>query len=285
MESIQSGKEMVMNENNQQQDASPDINHLKKEYTMNGAGERRNQKAGYAFVASLAAIILITVSGLIAQPMFAEAKGRFGRSLSADEIVKTLTERLDLTPEQVESVRPAIEENVVKRNEIWGRTGAERKTRRVEMRKLRWNTENRLGQILTDEQVDKYLEFKQEQRKEFRHGRHRGGWMKKGMRKTPERILERLSARLDLTDEQAARAGPVIKESIEKKRALFEKYREQDVKIRQAMRDEMQSINDATRAELATILSDKQMEKYNTIKEEKRKRVDQWMGRHGARGH
>lgn len=284
MENIQSGKEMIMNTNNHKKDAPADRNHLKEELnTMNKPGKAENQKAGYAFIAALAAVFLIAVSGLIAGPMLAEAKGRFSQPQSADEIMKTLTERLDLTPEQVEAVRPVIEENVMKHNEIWGKSDTERKTRRAEMRKLRWNTEIRLGEILTDEQVDKYLELKQEQRKGFKRGRHRGGWMKKGMYRTPARVIERLSARLDLTEGQTAQAEPIIKESIEKRRAVFEKYREQGLKIRQAMRGEMKEISDSTHAELSTILSDEQREKLNTIKEEKRARSGKWMDRHGSR--
>jgi hypothetical protein len=284
MENIQSGKEMVMNTNNHKKDTSPDRNHLKKEYnTMNKSGKTGNRKARYAFITALAAVFLIAASGLIVRPMLAEAKGRFSQPQSADEIMKTLTERLDLTPEQVEAVRPVIEENVMKRNEIRGKSDMERKTRRTEMRKLRWNTETRLGKILTDEQVDRYLELKQEQRKGFKRGRHRGGWIKKGMYKTPERFIERLSARLDLTEEQKAQAEPIIKESIEKRRAVFEKYREQGLNIRQAMRGEMKEISDATHAELSTILSDEQREKLNTIQEEKRAHADKWMHRHGEK--
>jgi Spy/CpxP family protein refolding chaperone len=275
---------MVMNSNNHKKDMSPDRNHIKEEHnTMNKTGETENRKTGHVFIAAFAAIVLITVSGLIVRPMFAEAKGRFGQPQSADDIMKTLTERLDLTPEQVEAVRPVIEEKVMKHNEIWGRSDTERKTRRAEMRKLRWNTEIRLSEILTDEQVDKYLELKQEQRKGFKRGRHRGSWMKKGMYKNPAQVIERLSARLDLTEEQAAQAEPIIKESIEKRRAVFEKYREQGLKIRQAMRGEMKAISDATHAELSTILSDEQREKLNTIQKEKRARVDKWMDRHGSK--
>ena len=237
----------------------------------------------YAFFATLTVVVLIAAFGLIAQPMFAEAKGRFGPPKSADEIMLTLTERLDLTPEQAESVRPIIEDKVINHNEIRGRTDTERKAHRAEMRKLRWNTEIRLSEILTDEQVDKYLELKQEQRKKFKKGKHRGGWMKKGMHKTPEQVIERLCTRLDLTEEQEVQAGPIIKESIDKRRLVFDKYREQGLKIKQAMRGEMQGIGDATHAELSTILSDEQMEEFNAMKEEKRARMDKWMDRSGQR--
>jgi hypothetical protein len=279
MENIQSGKEKVMKAKNQKKDASLDTNHLIKEDTMNKTRKTGKRRARYAFFAALAAVVFIAAFGLIAQPMFAEAKGRFGPPRSADEIMQTLTERLDLTPEQAEAVRPVIEEKINARNEIRGKTDTDRKARHAEMRKLRWYTEIRLSEILTDEQVDKYLELKQEQRKEFKRGKHRGGWMKKGMHKTPEQVIERLSSRLDLTEEQAVQAAPIIKESIDKRRVVFEKYREQGLQVKQAMSSEMQAIGDATHAELATILSDEQMEELNAIKEEKRARMYKWMDR------
>jgi hypothetical protein len=216
--------------------------------------------------------------------MFAEAKGRFGPPKSADEIMQTLTERLDLTPEQIEAVRPIIEEKVMKHNEIRGKTDTGRKAHRAEMRKLRWNTEIRLSEILTDEQVDKYLELRQEQRKEFRSGKHRGGWMKKGMHRTPEQALEHLRSRLDLTEEQAAQAEPIIQESIEKRRAVFEKYREQGQKVKQAIRSEMQAVGDATHTALEAILNDEQVEKLNTMKEEKRARLEKGLDRREPMG-
>jgi hypothetical protein len=284
MENIQSGKEKAMNTKNQKRDASSDIKHLIKEDIMNNEKNSGKRKGRYAFFAALSVVILIAAFGLIVEPMFAEARGRFGQPRSADEIMQTLIERLVLTPEQVEAVRPIIEEKVIKRSEIWGAADTDRKERRAEMRKLKWYTEIRLSEILTDEQLDKYLELKQEQRKEFRRNRHRGGWMRKGMHKTPEQVIERLRSRLDLTEEQALQAGPIIEESINKRRAVFEKYREQGLKVKLAMRSEMQAIGDATHTELEAILSDEQVEELDSMREEKRARMERWMDRPGPKG-
>jgi len=281
MENIQSGKEKAMNTKNQKRDASPDINHLIKEDFMGNAKNTGKQKGNYAFFAVLAAVVVIAAFGLIAQPMFAEARGRFGPPGSAHEIMQTLTERLDLTPEQVQAVRPIIEEKVKMRTGIQGKTDTDRKAHRAEMRKLRWYTESRLSEILTDEQVDKYLELIYEQRKAFRGDRHRGGWMKKGMHKTPEQVIERLRSRLALSEEQAVQAAPIIKESIEKRQTVFENYREQSLKVKQAMKSEMQAIGDETNAALSTILSDEQMADLKAMKEEKRARMERWTDRAG----
>jgi len=282
MENTESGKEKVINTRNHKKEESPDKNYRRKEYTMHKTA--KTGRGRYALVAALAVVVLIAASGLIAQPMFAEAKNRSGPPGSADEVMQVLTERLELTPEQVDAVRPIIEEKVKTQYEIWGKKDADRRARRAEMRKLRWNTEIRLSEILTDEQVDKYLELRQEQRKEFKRGRHRGGWMKKGMHKTPEQVMERLRSRLDLSEEQAVQAEPIIKESIEKRRAVFEKYAEQGLKVKQAMRSEMQEIGDATHADLAAFLNDQQKDELNAIKEERRARADKWIDHRGSRG-
>ena len=233
----------------------------------------KNRRRGVPF-ALLAAGLFIIITGLVAQPLMAKSRGWSGPRHSPDEILQMLTERLDLTLEQINAIRPIIEEKHRKMIDLQGKIGDDRKAARTQKMKLKWETEMQLGAILTDEQVDKYLELKQEQRKEFRKGKHRGGWMKKGMHKTPEQVIERLRTRIDLTEEQAVQAGPIIKESIDKRRMVFEKYRDQGLKVKQAMRSEMQAIGDATHTELATILSDEQMEELNAMKEEKRARME-----------
>lgn len=249
---------------------------------MNKQGKREKRTSRYIFFGVSGALALLAAFVLIAQPMLADAKGRFGRPGSADEIMQTLVDRLGLTPEQVEAVRPIIEEKLIQQNEIRQRTDTDRKARRAEMRKLRWDTEIRLSEILTDEQVDRYLELRQEQRKEFKRGKHRDGWMGKGMHRSPERVVERLRDRLNLSDEQTIKAEPVIKEGIEKKRAIVEKYREEGFKVKKAMRGEMQAIEDETHAKLAPILNDTQKEKLDAMKEQKRELKHRWMDRHGA---
>lgn len=65
-----------------------------------------------------------------------------------------------------------------------------------------------------------------------------------------------------------------FKESIEKRQDIFDKYRDQDLKVRESMRNEMQSIGDETHAQITTILTNEQMEELTAIKEKKRARMD-----------
>ena len=169
-------------------------------------------------------------------------------------------------------------------NEIRDRKGSYRKETRSEMHKLMLDTDMQMGRILTDEQVDKYLELKQEHREQMHRGKFRGKKMRGQFNKTPEQEIERLSTILDLSEEQTVRIEPIIKESMEKRQEVFDKYRDQGQQVRQAMRNEMQAIGDETHEQFSTILTAEQMEELNAIQEERRAKMDRRLDRPGHRG-
>jgi len=273
-----------MNRSNHKRKAVSDKKPLTKEDTMKVINNKKKRTGRYAISTILAAGFIIIILGLIAQPLMAKGKGRFGPPRSPDEIVQTLTDRLDLSDEQAEAVRPIIEEKSLLMKQIRDKKGSYRKESRSEMRRLKWDTDIQLGRILTDEQVDKYLELKQEQR-EMRHsGKDRGAKMRGQFSKSPEQKIERLSTILDLTEEQTVRIEPIIKESMEKRQEVFDKYSDQGQQVRQAMKNEMQAIGDQTHEQLSTILTTTQMEKLTIIKEERRARKDRRMDRPGHMG-
>ena len=273
-----------MNRLNQKKDAAQNKNHVTKEDVMTTAGNKSNRTGKGSFLAAMAAGVLIAAVALTMQPSSADARGFFGSQRSPDQIVERLTDRLDLTAEQVEAIRPIIEEKVLKMNEIKENAGADRRAARTEIQKLRWDTERKLDDILTDEQLEKYLELRQERRDGMNRGKHRGGKMGKGYNRTPEQAIARLTDRLDLTEEQVAEVEPIIAESMEKRREVFDKYGDQRQTTRQAMRSEMQAIGDETHERLSTILTDEQREELLTLKEQKRARMDERMNRTGPRG-
>ncbi len=234
--------------------------------------------------AAVAAFCIAIAIGLISQPFTAEAQGPFGPARSSDEVVQLLTDRLDLTEEQAAALRPVIEEKVQRRNEIWENAGSDRRAVRVEMQKLRWDTEKKLGDILTDEQVESYLEFRQEQRAVMGREKFRGPGMDRGLDKTPDQIIDRMKVRLDLSEEQAAEVQPIIEESITKRRDVYDKYRDQGLGARQSMREEMLAIGDETHAELSAVLTDEQVEELNAIQERRRARADRCIKGPGPMG-
>jgi Spy/CpxP family protein refolding chaperone len=273
-----------MNRSNQQNTSTSEIKLLTKEDNMKINDIKKKRTGKYAIFTILATGFLIIIFGLIAQPLMAKGKGRFGPKKSPDEIVQTLTDRLNLSAEQVESILPIIEEKSLLMQEIRDKNGANRKEARSEMHRLQLDTDMQLGRILTDEQVDKYLELKQEQR-EMRHaGNGQGGKMRGQFNKTPEQEIERLSTILDLTEEQTVQIEPIIKESMEKRQEVFDKYRDQGQQVRQAMRSEMQAIGDETHKQLSTILTAEQMEELNSLKEERRAKMEKRMDRPGHMG-
>ncbi len=80
------------------------------------------------------ASLLIIATGLIMQPILAEARGRFGQQRTPDDMVQHLIERLDLTPEQTDEIKPIIQESFEKRQEVRDKYSEERNQTRNAMR-------------------------------------------------------------------------------------------------------------------------------------------------------
>lgn len=104
---------------------------------------------------------------------------------SPEEIVEQMKERLRLTEEQVTKIRPVIEESFNKRRDILNNNGQDKKTNRSALQEVRWKTDMKLGQILTEEQMSDYQNLFEEkseksQQDDMHHGK--GGRSGGGMR-------------------------------------------------------------------------------------------------------
>ena len=262
-----------MDNSNHKSKQTSDKKTLIKEGIMKTTHNEKRSLSRNAVFTILATGLFIIAFGLIAQPLMAKGRGWFGPARSPDEVVQTLTDRLDLSVEQVEAVRPIIEEKSSIMKDIRERKGSNRKQTRSEMHKLMLDTDIQMGRILTDDQVDKYLELKLEQREHMKSGKFEGRKMRGSYSKTPAQKIERLRTLLDLTEEQAVRIEPIFKESMIKRQL-----------VRQAMRDDMQAIGDETHEQLSTILTEEQMEELNAIREERQARKDRRMDRPGRMG-
>ena len=77
-----------------------------------------------------------------------------------EQIIATMQERLNLTDEQVEQIRPIVYEQSENRRELFekyrsqGRQG--RSAMREEMQEMRSETDARLAEILSDQQLQEY---------------------------------------------------------------------------------------------------------------------------------
>jgi Glu-tRNA(Gln) amidotransferase subunit E-like FAD-binding protein len=90
--------------------------------------------------------------------------------------------------------------------------------------------------------------------------------------KDPEQTIATIQEQLELTDVQVERIQPIVPEQSEKRRELFKKYRPQGLS---AMREEMQKLRSEMDAQLAEILSDDQIEKYQMLQNQRREQMNQ----------
>lgn len=93
--------------------------------------------------------------------------------------------------------------------------------------------------------------------------------------KDPEQIIATMQEQLELTDVQVERIQPIVQEQSEKRRELFKKYRPQGRQGLSAMREEMQKLRSEMDAQLAEILSDDQIEKYQMLQNQRREQMNQ----------
>jgi Spy/CpxP family protein refolding chaperone len=102
----------------------------------------------------------------------------------------------------------------------------------------------------------------------------------------PEMIMAHLKERLNLTEEQEAQILPILKENMEKRLAMFRERRDQIRQNVQAIETEHQAMLQETEQQLATILTEEQMQELRKIRDEHigmregfAKRMDQRRGK------
>lgn len=154
---------------------------------MNGKAAKKEvamKKDGLLVKSLLTAAFAILLGGvLMLSPAQAEPRGEPQREISPEVAVCVLKDRLDLTDEQADAIKPIIEESMSKRREIFEKYSDQRretrKDMRSEMQELRGGTEGDLAAVLTEEQIEDFqalMEERKERRKErFKERRSRRG--------------------------------------------------------------------------------------------------------------
>ncbi len=94
-----------------------------------------------------------------------------------------------------------------------------------------------------------------------------------GHRPSPEKMMERLSARLQLTPAQQQAVGPIITKEIRERRKVMQQFRSEAETSHQQLRQEMEKIDRDTATELGAILTPVQMEEYGRLQEKIRNRM------------
>ena len=113
----------------------------------------------------------VMVALAAAAPVEAQAqRGGRGAGMSLDDQVTALTERLTLDEEQVVQVRGILETQAESRRERFQgmRGSGDRNAMMQLMQELQQETETRLAEVLSDEQMEKYREYVAELRQRRR---------------------------------------------------------------------------------------------------------------------
>ena len=94
-----------------------------------------------------------------------------------------------------------------------------------------------------------------------------------------EAIVIELKKDLELTDEQADLIRPIIEQQIERRNAIFEKYRDKGRPDRREIRSEMEALQQEAETQLADILSESQMEAYRRLQEQRKIKIGRTFGK------
>ncbi len=108
--------------------------------------------------------MLLCAMILMVQPAGVQAKDVSNMNASPDEVMSQLKTRLTLTEEQATKMRPIIEENIRKRQEIVKNGSDDKKAVKSQLQELRWSTDMQLGKILTEDQMKEYQKLREEQK-------------------------------------------------------------------------------------------------------------------------
>ena len=102
----------------------------------------------------------VALLALTAIPAEAQQRERGGPGGNPEMLLERLTEELALTPEQVEAVRPILAEQATKQRDAFQQHRGNREEMRSAMMALQRETDERLGAVLTEEQMQKWRELR-----------------------------------------------------------------------------------------------------------------------------
>ncbi|WP_419164991.1 hypothetical protein [Candidatus Palauibacter sp.] len=115
----------------------------------------------------LGTFAVVLIAAAAAAPLEAQAqRGGRGFGMSLDDRMTALTERLELDEEQVVKVREILQAQMDSRRERFQgvRGSMDRDAMMARIQEMREETETRLAEVLSDEQMEKYREYVAEQR-------------------------------------------------------------------------------------------------------------------------
>lgn len=181
-------------------------------------------------------------------------------------LMKKMSHQLDLTKEQEAKIEKIMEQT---HRDI----SAFRERYHPEFEKIMDESFALIKETLDEEQKTKLDEFQEELKK--RRGRMGppGMHRKHLSRKSPEHLLAAMKEHLELSEEQAAKVGPIIHESVKRRREVIQRQREEGFAMGGSMRNELRAIREDTEKQLEAVLTVKQMEEFRYIQKKRRRKM------------
>ena len=136
---------------------------------------REKQIVKIPMMISITFALLMAWSAFAQRPMGSPQDGR-----NLEEQFDQIHERLALSDQQAEEIRPILEESRDKMRELREKYRDQARSRstmesfRAEMEELRTETDERLTTVLTDAQIEEYREMERERRETLRQNRGQG---------------------------------------------------------------------------------------------------------------
>ena len=125
---------------------------------------------------TLAALMVpVLLAGQAPPPAGGPGGGRRMNRDRVEERMQRMSERLNLTKEQQEKIRPIYEKQFQEMHALWQDTSLTRDQKRAKMQEMRKSTHEQVSQILTPEQREKLKEMRRSG-----YGMHHGGRMGQG---------------------------------------------------------------------------------------------------------
>jgi len=174
-----------------------------------------------------------------------QAKGHGGmRDDIIKERVEELNKELGLTEQQKKDIMPILENEMKDLMPIMVNKSLTKEQKLKKINVIRQATKEQLSKILTPEQMKKYAEMNtdiHEDRQEF-----------------AERHIERMSEKLNLTEQQKKDITPIIESEMKDVRAVMSN----ESLTKEQKLEKINAIHQATKEQLSKILTPEQLKKY-----------------------
>ena len=180
------------------------------------------------------------------------------------QLLADLKARLNLSQEQIAQVRPIMQEQSQALRELiekyQGQGFVGMRSLKNELEQLREETNKQLEPILSAEQMRELTAFHEELQAQFHE-------------KLRDRIISGLMQQLGVTQEQADQMLPILRENLQKRRELIEKYQGQGPAGFRSFRKENQELQQQLEQQLGSFLTVEQFQKYRELQQRVQERM------------